>query len=513
MVGESGGNGGGKPPPTGTKSPLRLVVSNDKPEPRPTGPMPWSQSAETEIIGVGLASPVEVLEVADWLLPEHFFARRNQVVWAAIVHLARAGSSTDAGAVLLRIEAQGDADAIDHNALNEYSLTVGSARGIGYYADVIYAEYARRELISTAHEVIAQAHDKSVVVDEFLANATQLIASVETAHAKREPESFDVLSQLIEEMSGGAQVLWSQPTGIGPLDEWCGGIEQGQTWVVMADPGKGKTNFAFINCSLHATGVRFQRRGERWEPYMVENEDERGGVVYFSCEMGQRRLLKRAVSSLSGVSPRAFKKGDLTPGQTERAFNAVEVLGNSAIAIHRMKSVEAMLGRVRRYHQLGVPFGPPDANGQRRRRPLRLVVFDYIQRIGQTATQKTTVETITHGMHRIQEAMSDDDMHLPCLVLSQPETGARRAKTTLTNTGAQAKGSGAIEEDADCFIIIEKGEKDEDTGMCPGGLRVTKMRDDDPMHWPALPLMDSKGVKVLKDACGWKWIGPRLVVL
>lgn len=443
---------------------------------------PHSADAEREVLAAVLVDPDALDTLTETLCAEDFYLERHQMLFESYQQLARHNTPIDPVTLKQALVDRGQFERVGGTrAIGELLDRAGTVGNVEHYCAIVKQKADLRRMVDAARSIEVAGYQDVDDVAEFLEEAERSVLAVRARGDEAEEAWEDVTAANVADILGETCNRVVVPTGIEPLDAYLGGgLEGGLTYVFMCNPGVGKTAFALGNCA-------------------VTTLQQGGGVVYYSCEMGPRRLNRRLLSCESGIPPRAFKNRDLGDAQKARLSEAADVIAKWPIVVKPMARVEAMLAQLRRFKRRGVPSGK---GAKAKRAPLRLVVVDYWQRMPHG--ERSAVEGLTHAMHVFQEGLLA--LNIPGVILSQPSTDSRRAKKT-GRTGADAKGSGAIEEDADFFGELERGGPNRDQA----GLLVSKARDLDGAlpHWPAEDT--TKNGRVV-DACGWRWERARIVV-
>ncbi len=406
------------------------------------------------------------LESADW------YYDRHRVIFESMCHLRRGGTPIDPVTLNQHLVNIGQYEKLGGpRVVGELLDRAGTVSNVAHYMRTVQSKAVLRKTLNAARMVEAAALADVDDVEGFLLDAERTIGSALKGRDRltRSKTWADACIANVEASMLGPDEIWPVKTGIDALDNYMPlrGWEPGWLVVVMCGPGVGKTSFALGNVARVTC-------------------EAGGGVVYFSAEMGQPRLNMRMLAGVSGVSSRAVKRGDMNREQQEAWIDAGTVVAEWPMEVYRTSAVEGMVAQLRAIKERGV--GPNKA-------PLRLAVVDYIQRVRNG--HKNGFDDIAHTMHTLQDAASEVDLGIPILALSQPSTEARRSGKKTT--GADAKGSGAIEEDCDLFIVIHRGVKDRDAI----GMEIVKGRDLDPYEWHAEDVVEKGTVRF--HACGWRW--------
>jgi len=439
---------------------------------------PHSLEAEREVLSaVFVETTVATLDmIAAELQDGDWFFERHKYIYQGMMGLREKKIPVDPVTLQQALIDRGTYQlAGGARAIGELLDRAGTIANVKHYIAIVKQKAVLRRFYEVAQKIEVAALGDVADIETFVKEAETTWAGAirERERLNTGPDWGDATVINVDELDKPPSNVWSVPTGLDPFDNYLPlrGLEPGWLVVAMCGPGAGKTSFALGNVTRATC-------------------EKGGGVVYFSAEMGQSRLNQRMIAGVSGVSSRAVKRRGTPEGPTQDQYTAW-MNGGIQIAewpleVYRTGPVDSMVSRLRAIRDRGVG---------RHRVPLRLAIVDYIQRVKNG--HKNGFDDIAHTMHQLQDAASETDLNIPILALSQPSTDARRTKKKTT--GADAKGSGAIEEDCDLFIVINRGMVDRDAV----GFEIVKGRDVDPYEWHAEDVMEKGTVKW--HACGWRW--------
>lgn len=299
----------------------------------------------------------------------------------------------------------------------------GSSSCVEQYALEIRNQSRLRVVVDAGKDIIRHAYE-SRDSDSALSAATQRLAEVEESFGSSErgdvrSMATSYMHDVLDVQSGRSEARYT-PSGLPPLDAVIGGgFKPGWQVVVIASAGHGKSALAINNFALSSALAG--------KPALV-----------CSLEMPTDQLVGRLIATLSGVPAHLHHRvGELTSYQQSDMINAAERLGELPLVISEtardVGSIEREARAVKRqYGDLG------------------LVVVDYLQlmdspRMRRDGTQEEEISANSKGLKRMAV-----ELECASVVLSQPNSAAKRADRLITVR--DAKGSGAIEDDCDLAI-------------------------------------------------------------
>lgn len=433
--------------------------------------LPHSIEAEREVLAAALVDPsaVEyVVAMPDWA----WYAERHRIIALAMGELKARGVPVDPVTLQQALRDLGQYQRVgEARAIGELLDRAGTIANVEHYVAIVRDKALRRRIVEAARDV--EAACSSGYDAEFESALMRLRErQAERVEMSRPVESWASASAAnvlaVDPEAAPRRIV---PTGIEELDGYlpAGGLEGGNLCVLIAPPGTGKTLFALGNV------VRTN----------CEAEPRRRVLYVALADAGVRRLNLRMLAGLSGVPERAAKRRDMTPYQHSAWAHAADELARWPLRVERLRSADEIAARAR---SLAAREG------------LDLVVVDYVQRVRNG--HRDGFRDIEHTTSTLQDLAVELDV--PVLAISQPSTEARRSGKAIK--AADAKGAGAIEEDADLVLLLQRGKKRAD-GSIPAGLEVLKGRDVEPRLWSAEEVRDPKAPHAapLHEACGWTW--------
>lgn len=378
--------------------------------------------AERAILGLAMqdsacAQAVAAMEEGLWTDSAH------RAVQRAIRRMVQRGDKID----LVSLCAECACDVQEPEAM----LIDCASRGISpvmlaQYESILQGCKRRRNLAAVSQELAALCADPSADPDALAQHAaSQLTQGAADCRAIDMPGALMQFVDAIDNAKTGRVY-----TGLAALDRLTGGLRGGKMVVLGARPGVGKTALA-LQMAVHAAR-------------------HTGPVLLVSLEMDAAEIVSRMVAAESGVDLQALEAGELTEEQAKRASACYPAI--SALPI-RMAQQTSTPMQVRR-----------EAMAMQNSVGLSMVVIDYLQLMRSDEKMKSRYEEVTSISREIK--LLAMDLHVPILALSQfnrqSEGGYGKKKSMPTM--AEAKDSGAIEQDANLFLVQYAPEEPAEDG-------------------------------------------------
>ena len=378
--------------------------------------------AERAILGLAMqdsacAQAVAAMEEGLWTDSAH------RAVQRAIRRMVQRGDKID----LVSLCAECACDVQEPEAM----LIDCASRGISpvmlpQYESILQGCNRRRNLAAVSQEIAALCADPSADPDALAQHAaSELTQGAMDCRAIDMPGALMQFVDAIDNAKTGRVY-----TGLAALDRLTGGLRGGKMVVLGARPGVGKTALA-LQMAVHAAR-------------------HTGPVLLVSMEMDAAEIVSRMVAAESGVDLQALESGELTEEQARRASACYPAI--SALPI-RMAQNTCTPMQVRR-----------EAMAMKHSGGLSMVVIDYLQLMRSDEKMKSRYEEVTAISREIK--LLAMDLHVPILALSQfnrqSEGGYGKKKSMPTM--AEAKDSGAIEQDANLFLVQYAPEEPAEEG-------------------------------------------------
>lgn len=387
---------------------------------------PQSQEAEQAVLGALLVSGNSISWCADLLEPSHFYRKSHQLIYAAMLELNNKHEPTDIVTVSQALKDSGTLEQIGGRAyITELSLGVATTANLEYYARIVQEKSLLRQIIRAGGEIAETCFEESDP-DVALNRAEQLLSGL---HKKQNlPSLSDLLDtvrqELIEAKENGKPSGLS--TGTDELDELLdGGFYKTDYVILAARPSIGKSALALqIGCTVAKQG---------------------GVVAYFSAEMPDKELLKRAMSGLAGIRHDKLKTGNLTQAD---------------IDCYDMEAEQMKTWRMHFFNAAGMTprvLGACAREVQLQHGQLDLIIVDYIGLLEPNEKRKTDNTTadataISKTLKRLTMSMN-----VPILCLSQLNRQLE-GRTDRKPKLHDLRDTGALEQDANSVIFIHRSD-------------------------------------------------------
>lgn len=433
-------------PSAGTeKAKLRVVDPKaDQPTPEPSsvpqerallGALLWAAQNHPETLRVRAVT--DLLESG-----EPFYLPPHRRIFDAMIACEKANAEHDPVAVNAELaragEYAGGLDAL--RALVDGASTV-SERQARIYAQAIRDTWARRQVISDAKLLIADAHDPkkdpATLVAQSQSVGTQFANRVSTTSAVVQVN--DSAAGFIKRMMSSTNT--AMMTGLRDLDAALnGGLRPKEVSIIAARTNTGKSALS-----------------SQIAEYMVSSSDDIG-ALYVTLEMGHEMFTARMLSAKSGVPLSNLRRAVLNPTQWSQLTAAAASVSDRALFFadspsQTLASIYAAAADAsRRLGKIGKKLG--------------LVVVDHIGLVKPSAellkkaNREQQVAETSRGLRFIATEL---DCHV--IGIAQIGRGAEVQKGPETMPKLHhLRESGSLEQDADLVLILHR-KRDAVSGM------------------------------------------------
>lgn len=388
--------------------------------------LPYSDVNEQAVLACCLTEPELIDEAATSLTPDDFYDLRHRNLFEAMLELRSRGEPVQA--ITIRNYAMDNSpqgvEAVGGIAfLAGLPDTIPSSVGLPNYVAVVSRKARLREIVTTAkgliHSIANDAEGDDTKLEQAESSLLELIQS--STEKGGEVCLRDALAEAINqietafEADGGCTGI---ATGFPTLDRLTGGFQNGDYIVMAARPSMGKTSFAMS---------------------VAENMAISNGVAVgiFSMEMTAASLLKRMLSSQSGVDGHSLLTGALGERDITKITSASQSIIKAKIHLNQSPNLtpSALSSQARRMVA---------------RHNVQFIVVDYL------GLMHCKAESRTQEVSKISGALKAmaKELNVPVLVLAQLNRNIEQQerKPRLSDL----RDSGSIEQDADLVMFLHR---------------------------------------------------------
>ena len=158
---------------------------------------PNNSEAEKAVLGAVFLNQEAIATAAEFLTPDEFYRRANQIIFQAMLDLSDADEVIDAVSVSDKLKGQNQLEDVGGVPyLLEVVDAVPSAANIEYYAKLVHKKATQRRLIDTANKIANDGYNEDENLDDLLDNAEREIMDVSE---KRNQSGFKKIGEVVGE--------------------------------------------------------------------------------------------------------------------------------------------------------------------------------------------------------------------------------------------------------------------------------------------------------------------------
>ncbi len=410
---------------------------------------PHDDAAEQSVLGAVLIDKDSMIDVVEFLRPEHFYQEKHGAIFAAMTKLYESHEPIDVITVTSELKKQGTLSIVGGaSVVGELVGAVPTSAHAEQYGRIIKESYTKRLLISAASQINELAFKESGEAQSILDEAEQQIFAISQNAMRRDfipikdalASSFDRLDEL-HKRAGGMRGV---PTGFSELDFKLAGMQDSNLIILAARPGTGKT--AMILNIAQYVGVK-----------------ERMPVGIFSLEMSKEELVDRMLVAQADIDAWKLKTGKLNDDDFTRLSEAMGELAEAPIFIDDTPGINILEMRTKA-RRLQMEHG------------VKLVIIDYLQLADPGRRSDSRVQEVSMISQSFKNLARE--LNVPVLACSQLSRAVESRGTRVPEL-SDLRESGSIEQDADVVMFLYREEADMTQwgDQIPTKLRIAKHRN------------------------------------
>lgn len=391
---------------------------------------PHSDEAEISVLGAILLDKNAIVEVAEFLRPDHFYDEKHQEIFEAMVTLYEARSPIDVLTLANKLTKRKSLKQIGGAAyLANLANQVPTAAHVKEYAKIVKDTATKRSLMSASAKLVDLSLDEGMSAEELLDKAETHIFSLSQRHLVQGftpvkatlADSFDRLDEL-HKLGTGMRGI---PTGFKELDDVTSGFQKSNLIILGGRPGGGKSSFA-LNIVQHIA-VNLKRP-----------------AAFFSLEMSKEELVDRLLVAQADIDSWKLKTGKLNDDDFSKLSTAMGELAEAPIFIDDQPA-QTILEMRTKARRLQAEHG------------VELIIVDYLQ-LAQGKSRDNRVQEVTEIAEGLKNLARE--LKVPVMALSQLSRGVESRDNKRPQL-ADLRESGGIEQAADLVMFLWP-EDDED---------------------------------------------------
>ncbi len=410
---------------------------------------PHDDAAEQSVLGAVLIDKDAMIDVAEFLHPEHFYSESHAAIFSAMLSLFEKHEPVDVVTLTAELKKSGQLKIVGGaSTLSEFLNVVPTSAHAAQYGHIIKEHFIKRQLVAAAAKITESALSEEGGVQKILDTAESEIFAISQQSQRRDfipiknalASSFDRLDELHKRAGGFRGV----PTGFVDIDFRLSGMQDSNLIILAARPGTGKTAMV-LNIAQHV-GVR-----------------EKAPVGIFSLEMSKEELVDRLLVSQADIDAWKLKTGKLSDDDFGKLSEAMGELAEAPIFIDDTPGLNILEMRTKA-RRLQVEHG------------VKLIIVDYLQLADSGRRFDNRVQEVSVISQSLKNLARE--LRVPVLACSQLSRAVESRGTRVPEL-SDLRESGSIEQDADVVMFIYREEADQMNWgeQIPTKLRIAKHRN------------------------------------
>lgn len=318
--------------------------------------------------------------------------------------------------------------------------------GFSTWIKVMHEKTANNKLLNLANEIPKIVQENKPIAQKIDSVNSLLIGNKITKNSGAPQEIKDVIANVKKELQNN-DLMHSHliKTGFQNIDEKIKGFKTGDLIIVAGRPGMGKTTWA-LNIATH-------------------NILKGKNVLVFSLEMTNEQLIKKIISSVSGLEMDKLLTGNLSVKDWEMFTKVEEQLKDSGLFVYDKSpiTIETLINKTKAIQAV---------------KDIDLIVVDYLQLLMTSSKVPSNADSRAASMTYISNLLKGlaKEVGCPLISLSQLNRGVE-ARTDKRPVLSDLRDSGSIEQDADMVIMLYRQEYYDalDTGLAEVIIRKNRM--------------------------------------
>ena len=392
---------------------------------------PQAPELEEAVLGALMLEKDAFSIISDILKPESFYEETHQSIFGAIYNLAMQQKPVDVLTVVEELKRRGELESVG-GAIYVAELTdkVASAAHVEYHSRIIAQKYLARQLITFSSDVVNQAFDEMIDVDDLMQETESKLFEISQRNVKKDVVQ---INPVIKEALNNLQIAANRKDGLSglqsgfkKLDEITSGWQNSDLVIIAARPAMGKTALVLSMARNMAVNYKFP-------------------IGLFSLEMSNVQLVNRLIVNVCQITGDKIKSGRLTEEEWIRLDSKIKDLYDAPIYVDDTPSLSIFELRTK-------------ARRLVREHGVKIIIIDYLQLMNASGMNYGSREQEVSMISRSLKGLAKE-LNIPIIALSQLNRGVEtRQGEGKRPQLADLRESGAIEQDADIVCFIHRPE-------------------------------------------------------
>lgn len=398
--------------------------------------LPHNVEAEQIVLGSVLLDPESIGFLAETLQVDDFYTKRHQIIFEAMLEMYDKSEPIEGVLLLSKLRSEGEFTSEDDSQyLYLLAENASSIKNVEYYTKIISDSAKLRSVIEACRD-ISELSYANTDLPTVLGLAEQKFYDISNGKQNVELHRLGVVSKgeigrLTEMEKDETGKFAPIKVGISDFDNFLGGLNNSDLFILAARPGVGKTSFA-LNIAYNIA--------------LSSQYNPRKSVVFFSLEMSKEQLARRIISTACKIESEKLRLGNLDARDWDELLRVWRAnLRDIDFYIDETGNITAldMKSKLRKVPNLG------------------LVVIDYLQLMSSaTGSAKDNRVNEISAITRSLKLMAKE-LNVPVILLSQLSRGIEKREDPTPQL-SDLRESGSIEQDADVVVFLARDYYEKD---------------------------------------------------
>ncbi|MDR2709237.1 MAG: replicative DNA helicase [Elusimicrobiota bacterium] len=398
---------------------------------------PQSIDTEMALLGAMMIEREAAIKAMEFVRAGDFYKELHRDIFTAISELTDKNQKVDI--VLLAEKLSKNVLFIDEGAafyLTSLIDTAQTAANVEAYAQNVREKSLLRQLISQGSKIVTQAYNEAdkpeIILDQAQADFLNLSQSATEKTIEKIGAFANSTLEHLAKLHENKHDVPGLSTGFIELDKITSGLQDSELIIIAARPSMGKTSFA-LNIAENVAIAR--------NPGVP--------TLIFSLEMSAEELMRRMLSSVSGVALQNLRNGNFNKTDAWLSITkAMSRISEAPIYLDKSSMVNIMELRARA-RRMSMEL-------KNQGTPLGLIIIDYLQMLVGTGRYGSDKVNEVGEISRYLKALAKD-LKVPIVALSQLNRSSEKRGTKDNRPVlSDLRDSGAIEQDADVVAFIHR---------------------------------------------------------
>ena len=392
---------------------------------------PQAPELEEAVLGALMLEKDAFSIISDILKPESFYEETHQSIFGAIHNLSMQQKPVDVLTVVEELKKRGELESVGGAVfVAELTDKVASAAHVEYHARIIAQKYLARQLITFSSDVVNQAFDEMIDVDDLMQETESRLFEISQHNVKKDVVQ---INPVIKEALHNLQIAANRKDGLSglqsgfkKLDEITSGWQNSDLVIIAARPAMGKTALVLSMAKNMAVNYQYP-------------------IGLFSLEMSNVQLVNRLIVNVCQITGNKIKSGRLTEEEWIRLDSKIKELYDAPIYVDDTPSLSIFELRTK-------------ARRLVREHDVKMIMIDYLQLMNASGMNYGSREQEVSMISRSLKGLAKE-LNIPIIALSQLNRGVENRQGEGKRPQlADLRESGAIEQDADIVCFIHRPE-------------------------------------------------------